>query len=518
VTKVPASRAPALPPPPPLPAEGAAYLAAVDLGSNSFHMVIAREVAGVPAVVDRIREPVQLALGLDEKGRLDADAQERAIACLKRFGQRIRHVPRDRVRAIGTNTLRLAKRAHRFLARAEAALGHPIEVVSGAEEARLIYLGVAHDVSDDTGRRLVVDIGGGSTEVVLGERFEVQEAHSLYVGCVGFTRRYFPGGEIRRAGFDEAILAARTEVQTIERGFRALGWERALGASGTIRSTWDVLRENGWGNRGITPEGLRRLRKALLAAGHVRDVRIAGLTPDRAPVYPGGLAILIALFDGLGIERLEASEGALREGTLYDLLGRIRHEDVRERTIRIFQERYQVDRGQAARVEKTALALLAETAPGWGLDPEQVGRFLVWAARLHEIGLALSYGHHHHHGAYLVQGSDMPGFSRDDQNLLAAVIGGHRRHARRRDLRTLHGPRRRLAVRLSLLLRVAVLLHRERVARPLPPLHLTGRPRSLRVRFPAGWLDAHPLTRIDLEREAAHAERLGIRLDVGSAS
>ncbi len=490
------------------------YVAAVDLGSNSFHMAIARVIDGVPAVVDSIREQVQLARGLDKKGHLSEEARGRALACLERFGQRIRHLPTDRVRAVGTNTLRKAKKAGDFLEKAGEALGSPIEIISGTEEARLVYLGVAQDLSDDMGTRLVVDIGGGSTECVLGERFEVFEAHSLSMGCVTFSGRYFPKGVVRRKSWDEAVLSARSELQTIERRFRDYGWDRAAGSSGTIRTVQAILREKGWSDAGITPDGLKKLRKALLQAGQMKKVAFDSLKSERAPVFPGGVAILTAVFDALGIKRMEAATGALREGVLYDLLGRIRHEDVRERTIRSLQQRFQVDVRQAARVERNALEFLRQASPGWSLDPVAAGRFLTWAARLHEIGLALAYQHHHRHGEYLLANSDLPGFSRDDQLLLAAIVGGHRRKIHPEVFEKLHGPRRAHAPRLMALLRLAVLSNRERGPHPVPPLRLEGRPDGLTLRYPAGWLARHPLTQRDFDRERTHLERIGFVLDV----
>lgn len=491
-------------------------LAAIDLGSNSFHMLIARVVNGEPVVVDRIREQVQLARGLDKKGRLSPKAQFRAVACLERFGQRLRSLPEARVRAVATNTLRASSDPEPFLAAAETALGHPIEVISGQEEARLIYLGVAHSLPDDPGPRLVIDIGGGSTECILGERFETLEVHSLEMGCVGFSRRFFPKGLITKEAFQGAVLAAQLEVQTIQRRFRDVGWNRAIGASGTIGAAHDVLVANGWGPT-ITPKGLKRLRKTLIQLADLRHAALDGLKPERAMVFAGGVAILIALVDALRVDTLQSVGGALREGVMYDLLGRIRHEDVRERTIRIFQDRYHVDLAQASRVERTALELLLHAADRWSLDPATAGRFLAWAARLHEIGLAVSYTRNHRHGAYLLQYADMPGFSRDDQNLLATIVRGHRRKVPRDLLQRLAPPRRESARRLTAILRLAVLLNRSRVARGHPPVRLEVSGKKMRLAFQEGFLEEHPLTVADLEGEAHDLEALGLVLEVSSS-
>jgi exopolyphosphatase / guanosine-5'-triphosphate,3'-diphosphate pyrophosphatase len=487
--------------------------AAVDLGSNSFHMVIARVEEHDLRIMDRIKEPVQLAGGFDGKKNLTEEAQGRALACLERFGQRLREMPPQYVRAVGTNTLRKAKNARDLLARARKALGHPIEVISGREEARLIYLGVSHTISDAPGRRLVVDIGGGSTECILGEGFDAIQADSLHMGCVGYSLRFFEGGKLRREAFREAQIAARLELQTIERRYRAFGWESCIGSSGTIEAIADILRAAGWSEPGvITKQGLRKLRKTMVAAGAVSKLELPTLSPNRAGVLPGGLAILLGAFESFGIESMKPCSGALREGVIYDLLGRIRHEDVRDRTIRRFVERYGVDLEQAARVERTAVYLLKQAAKPWQLDDPELRHLLEWAARLHEIGLAIAYTSYHKHGAYLIERSDMPGFSNDDQQALAALVRTHRR----KTTRALFPEGIRYGVdamqRLAALLRLAVLLNRSRSVRPLPTLALTASKDGLKLEFPAGWLDEHPLSRADLEEERPYMRPLGIDL------
>lgn len=480
------------------------HLAALDLGSNSFHMVVAKLVDGEPVLVDRIREQVQLAAGLGADRALSDEAADRAVACLARFGQRLAEMPTAHVRAVGTNTLRAARHADRFLERAEQALGHPIEVVSGKEEARLVYLGVAHDLSDDQGYRLVVDIGGGSTELILGERFETLEAHSHFMGCINMTRRHFPDGAITKDALREATLAACRELSSVERRLKDIGWSSAVGSSGTIKAAASVLRAQGWADGGITVDGLARLRKAVLAAGHVDALSLPGLKSERAPVFVGGLAILQGVFDSLGLERMQWSSGAMREGVLYDLLGRIRHEDVRERTIQRLQERYSVDQAHAERVERTAQRMLEQVRQGWDLASERASLFLGWAARLHELGLAVSHSQNHRHGAYLLTHSDLPGFSNDDQRLLALLVGAHRRRLHLEVLESLSKTRARAALRLMVLLRLAVLFNRSRSPRPRPLVRLEGGEGSLTLGVPGEWLDAHPLTRADLDEERGY--------------
>jgi len=487
-------------------------LAAIDLGSNSFHMVVARVAGGQPEIIDRLREQVQLAEGLDAELNLGKKARRRALECLERFGQRTRDLAPQGVRAVGTNTLRIARNSRNFLEAAEAALGHTIEIVSGWEEARLIYLGVSHTLAEDDGHRLVLDIGGGSTECILGRRFETLHARSLDMGCVSYSRRFFPDGVIRRKGFDEAVLAARLELQGEEAVFAG---HAAVGSSGTIRAVEQVLVANGE-RAGITRAGLEWLAGEIVAAGHVNRLDFEGLKPERAPVLPGGVAILAALLERFEIEELAVSRGALREGVLFDLLGRLQHEDVRDRTIRSFLDRFHVDEEQARRVEHTALALLEQVAKAWKLDPEEAARFLSWAARLHEIGLAVSFTGYAEHGAYLISNADMPGFSRDDQALLALLIAAHRGKPkpRRRAYETPPGRARKLATRLTTLLRLAVRLHRERSSQePVAPT-LRLQDGILRLEFGKGWLDAHPLTRQDLAQEAERLVGLGVELEV----
>lgn len=494
-------------------AQGApSVVAAVDLGSNSFHMVVAQVGGDRLRFVDRLRERVALAEGLDASRQLTPEARARALACLVRFGQRLRDFPPGTVRAVGTNTLRQVREGEAFLAEASEALGHPIEVISGREEARLIYLGVAHDVEWKQGRRLVVDIGGGSTECIIGERYDPIVADSLYMGCVTWSRRFFPGGEITRDGMRQAEIAALAELQPIQRRYRAVGWSRCLGASGTITAVDAMLRASGWSEQGITVAGLRRLRKAMLAAGHTGRLALPGMPPDRAAVMPGGVAVLSSVFESLGIGEMTAAYAALREGLLHDLLGRFRHEDVRDDTVNRMVIRYEVDRDHAARVEATAQALLDQVGEAWGLAGEEPRRFLGWAARLHEVGLSIAWSGHHKHGAYLVEHADMPGFSREDQALLATLVLGHRRKVARDRLRALPPRQARTAQRLCGLLRLAVLLNRARTARPLPAITASATRDRLELRFPEAWLEEHPLTSTDLREEATLQASGGVEL------
>ncbi len=402
-------------------------LAAVDLGSNSFHMVVARTHQGHPSIVDRLREMVRFASGLDEHGYLDDASQERALNTLRRFGQRLRDMHAHQVRVVGTNTLRRARNADVFLAKAEAALGHPVEVISGIEEARLIYLGVSHHIDSKDGRNLVVDIGGGSTELIVGEGYEPKRLESLYIGCVGLSKEHFGDGKLSQKRFDRARVAARLELTPVAAAFRRYGWTRAIGSSGTVRAAHDVAHELKLVDSGISLSALEKIIAELIAARRIEDAKLPGLAADRAPVFAGGVAILAEVMSTLKIERLQISGGALREGLLYDMLGRLQDEDARERSILAMQRRYHVDVEQAARVESTAAALLGQVVRSWQLSDERYRQLLVWAGRLHEVGLDIAHARYHHHGGYLLANSDMQGFARLEQSLLAALVTLHRR-------------------------------------------------------------------------------------------
>jgi len=488
------------------------YVAGVDLGSNSFHMIVARLENGTVHVVDRLRERVRLAAGFDDERNLSDEAQDRALQCLERFGQRIRHMPRDCVRAVGTNTLRQARNGKVLLERAREALGHPIEIIAGREEARLIYLGTAHTMAGEGERRLVIDIGGGSTECIVGQGFDVLVADSLYMGCVSYSLEFFPDGVITKDGFRKARLAAQLELESVVPAYRRLGWRSAVGCSGTAHAVHQIGRANDWSDSGITPRSLKKLRKALIAAGSADAVQLPGLKEDRRPVIAGGAAIMEAVVNTLQVADVEPSPGALREGLLYDLVKRLSHEDVRERTIRWFSERYAVDDDHAAQVEATALRLLDQVADAWELGHQWSARLLSWAARLFEVGLSVSHTGYHKHGAYIVAHADMAGFSRDDQLALAAVIRGHRRKLSPALFAHLSPRQAERVSRLCILFRIALRLHRSRVAEPAPPVTAVAKKSRLRLSFPAGWLVERPLTQAGLEQEERMIRAIGYEL------
>jgi len=491
-------------------------LAAVDLGSNSFHMVVARYAHGQLTIVDRLREMVRLAAGLDEQGRLSKESTDRALAALARFGQRLRDMRADSVRVVGTNTLRKARRKAGFFERAREALGHPIEIISGIEEARLIYQGVVQTTSLEAGRHFVVDIGGGSTECIIGDGRDHRILESLYMGCVAVSAAHFPGGRVTAQRFSSAVVDCSVELEPLQVPFRAIGWEYAIGSSGTARAIGEALRELDPSNNLITRDGLRELADRIIVAGNVRRAGFVTIDEERWPVFPGGLAILTAVFDTLGIDSMKVADGALREGLLYDMLGRLRPEDdARERSVRSMALRFHVDAEQAARVEATAVDFLGQTYAAWDLEDPLAEQALRWAARLHEIGLDISHSGHHKHAAYLLEHADLPGFPREEQRLLASLVGAHRRKISFAPIaEELVPPWHVRVLYLTVVLRLSVLLHRGRSKSPLPAIRLTPRGRGVDLRFPRGWLNEHPLTRADLGLEVDYLRAAGIRLSV----
>ncbi|MEZ5560825.1 MAG: exopolyphosphatase [Pseudomonadales bacterium] len=488
-------------------------LAALDLGSNSFHLLVAQESNGRIQVVDKIKDMVRLAEGLDAAEHLSEPVAQRALASLERFGQRLRELPPHNVRVVATSTLRRATNAADFLRRAEAVLGHRVEVISGREEARLIYQGVANALEDNSERRLVVDIGGGSTELILGRNYTPELMESLHLGCVELSRTHFADGKLRSSRLESAVAQAKQELEPVQRTYRESGWDSAIGASGTILAAQEVLRQMGIDQDGITHSGLRTLGKRLFEAKSIDKISLPGLPAERAPVFPGGLAILMAVFEELGIDRMQATSGALREGVIHDLLGRAHHQDVRERTVRDLSERYHIDSRHARCVRETALSLLAQVALDWQLTDSNDRLMLGWAADLHEIGFDIAHNQYHKHGGYLLEHMDMPGFSSWDQRTLAALVRAHRRKFPMQD-GPFAGSHAQRMIRLATLLRLSVLLHRNRSSTPLPHVGLRASGANLTLVLPGGWLRRHALTRLDLEQETAFLAAVPLSLSV----
>jgi exopolyphosphatase/guanosine-5'-triphosphate,3'-diphosphate pyrophosphatase len=432
---------------------------------------------------------------------------------LSRFGERLRDMRSSTVRAAGTSALRRASDSQAFRKDAEQALGHPIEVISGIEEARLIYSGVMHSLPPHDGIRLVMDIGGGSTELILGEGAKPRTLESLHLGCVAMTENFFRKGRISRRNFDNARLAARLEIAPVQSFFRATADIEAIGTSGTVLATTAVARELGLIEvSDLTPAVLEQLIQRVLQFDNTSNLVLAGLQEPRAQVWPGGLAILVELLDVLGVGRLRTSDGALREGLLYDHLGRLQDEDARERSVRAMARRFSVDTAQALRVANTGRILLMQCAHAWKLESDLAGRLLDWAATLHEIGLDISHDGHQRHGAYIAENADMPGFPHAEQRALAYLIANQRSELDLRYGRRLPASWCEPAFRLALLLRLAVLLHRSRSTAELPPLKLAVGKKDMKLVFPKLWLRDNPLTLADLRRERTYLQREGFKL------
>lgn len=472
-------------------------IAAVDLGSNSFRLEVGRVEGDQIYTHDSVKEPVRLAAGLSAGKVLDAASQLRALEALRRFDERLRGFDPAAVRAVATNTLRVAKNAPQFLSQAEAALGFPIEVIAGREEARLIYLGVAHAMANPRTRHLVVDIGGGSTEIIIGRDFEPVQLESLYMGCVSYSLRFFPNGRIDKQGMRQAELAACKELQTIARRYREVGWEEAIGSSGTAKAIADVLEQNGYSRHGITGEGLDILKQTMLRAGACDRLNLRGLRADRLPVLPGGVAIMAAVFREFGLAHMNFSDGALRLGVLYDLLGRYHHRDMRDATVAQFQRRYQVDRRQAERVAATAVDLLCQLTPEAAGPDHPHARFLRWAGQLHEIGISIAHSSYHKHSAYILANADMPGFSRMDQARLSRLVLAHRGKLER-----VQGIAQDSSDWLLIFsLRLAAILHRARDDTPLPHFPVRRIDKGFELEVAAEWLDGWALTAAAVEEE-----------------
>lgn len=479
-------------------------VAAVDLGSNSFRLMVGRIVGDQIYPLDSLKEPVRLAAGLGPDKILDAAAQERGIEALRRFGERLRSLEAGAVRAVATNTLRVAKNAGEFIARAEEALGFPIEVIAGREEARLIYVGVAHTMPDPSVQQFVVDIGGGSTEFIIGRSFEAQQLESLYMGCVSYSLRFFPGGAISRSGMKEAELAARQELQSIVHAYRETGWEQAVGSSGSAKVLADVMEAGGMSTSGITREGLEQVRQMVLKAGHVDRLVLPGLRADRVHVFAGGLAIMNAVFKEFGLDRMVFSDGALRLGVMYDLLGRYHRHDLRDATVRHFMSRYQVDARQAERVVATALDLYAPLRRDTEAGAND-RRFLYWAALLHELGLSVAHASYHKHSAYVLANADMPGFSRQDQGRLSVLALAHRGKLERVQGECVGAA----DWELILCLRLAVILNRSRDDPGTVPVRIEADKRGYVLVAAQEWLLQAPLAAAALHDEEQQWLRVG---------
>jgi len=488
------------------------HLAAIDLGSNSFHMVVARIENGHVHTLDNLKEMVRLGAGLDPEGGLSEDARNRALACLERFGERVRGFPQGSVAAVGTKTMRQARNARGFIQQASEVLGHPIAVIAGKEEARLVYLGVSHSLVADDGKRFVMDIGGGSTELILGENFEPQHLRSLDMGCVSMSRAFFGSGKLGKKYWKKAGIAAHLELRPVRRYFQKVKWKSATGASGTIKAVGKVVSGMGLDSYSISLKSLYLIRERMIAAKHLNNLHLPGLKSDRKAVFAGGLAILIATFEALKITSMQVSEGALREGLLYERLGRIQSEDTRLKTVNSVQQRFGISRKHARRVSKTAHRLLTACENEWGLCLEDA-ELLHWASSLHEIGLAVSLTGYQKHGAYLLDHADLPGFSFEEQDRMSVLVRAHRKKVSKKFFKELPHSDRKTAFRLAVLLRLATLLHRSRKEETAVMQQVDVADMGLTIHFAEDELTKHPLQLASLEQEAKYLQHVDFRLN-----
>ena len=482
--------------------------AAIDLGSNSYRLEIGRLEGGHLRRVEYLKETVRQGHGLDAERNLTDEAMERGLACLARFAERIAGFRPSQVRAVATQTLREARNRDFFLARARKTLGFPIEVIAGREEARLIYLGVAHLLPDSQERRLVVDIGGRSTELILGQGHRPQTLESCRVGSVAWSLKYFPDGQWTAPAFKVAEVAAKAVLDEALSLYPRSEWDRAYGSSGTIGAVADALQANGWPAGPITQGALDWLLEKLLKAERPEHLQLAGIKEDRRPVIGGGLAVLRAVFELLQIEEMHPAQGALRHGALCDLLERENPQsDVRTQMIDWLAHHFGCDKAQGERVASTARALF-DMLTGSETDPSELARAqrkLQWAAQVHEIGMLISHSDYHKHGAYILTYADMPGFSRKDQARLALLVLGHRGK-----LEKLSGVAAVDSIwKLVFCLRLAVILNRTRDDRDLPAWRVRPAGSGFHVEIPAGWLHDNPLTAAAIAEEAVVWKQIG---------
>ncbi len=479
-------------------------VAAIDLGSNSFHMIVCKLVDGKLKTIDRLKEMVRLASGLDDEKNLTAETQLRALDCLKRFGQRIENFPVGSVRIVGTNTLRTAKNSLKFLEKAEKALGHPIDIIAGIEEARLIYQGVANSLGSNADSRFVMDIGGGSTEYIIGINDFAHTKESFHMGCVTVSNLFFPKGIISKKSFKKAVLYCQQKLASHQRAFNSRRWDEAIGASGSIRCIHKVITASKWSNNGITQEGLDKLVQHITQCTHIDQLKLPELSEERLPVFLGGVAILYATFKKLDIDQMTVSDGALREGLVHDLLGRIYDRDIRSNTVQTLAEHYHTDIEHSERISKTVNNILNQLGSSCcsSDNKKNIMQFLDWAVSLHGIGRNIAHSQYHKHSAYVIENGDLAGFSRQDQHLLATIVQTHRKKFSRSRFKRLPAPWNKDAPILTIILRLAILLHRNRHTQNSPEFKISIESTSIKLKFMNDWLSHAPLTQTDLEIEA----------------
>ncbi|MEJ2042219.1 MAG: exopolyphosphatase [Reinekea sp.] len=489
-------------------------IAAIDLGSNSFHMILAKVSNGQISIIDRLKEPVRLGFGLNSDGQLDDLSQRRALECLERFNQRIKHLPDSSVRAVGTRTLRQAKNSHRFLIKAEKALGFDIQIVSGHEEARLVYQGVAFGLEDDHQTRLVIDIGGGSTEIIVGEDFQPKTMESLGLGCVSMTKRFFSDGKISKRILADADVYCHRKLEPFYSRFRRASWDRAIGCSGSIKSIASVL-ETMTGHPAITPAGIDNILEEALKAKRIDNLNLPGLAHQRQAVFMGGLVVLRACMNALSLQQLEASPWALREGLLYDMLGYDNLSDMRERSVQELTRRFHSDQSHAEQTNKVAQKMLAQVNEHLKLDSPW-SRYLQWACWLQEVGLDINHDRFHLHGGYIVENSHLAGFGYDEQRRLAYLVRNHRKKPDWNQMQSLPEEEHFDFALVLHVFRLACVLTRARNDIDHTGWSLSFENDALHFRAPEVWWHSHPLVRNELQTELNNMKKSPFSLTIHS--
>ncbi|WP_194436353.1 exopolyphosphatase [Vibrio fluminensis] len=481
-------------------------VAAIDLGSNSFHMVVAKVVRQDLQLVSRHKQRVRLAEGLDRQNNLDNAAIERGLECLAMFAERLQGFSVHNVRIAGTHTLRQANNAHIFIQRAREALPFPIEIISGEEEARLIYQGVSH-TQPQSDSKLIVDIGGGSTEIICGTGFEPELLNSKQMGCVSFTDRYFANGKLSNKNFTNAILAAEQKLESLAQRYRKKGWSIAFGSSGTTKAIREVLIGLGHEDGIITAKRLNALITKLCEWKQIEDIELEGLTPERKPVFAAGVAIMYAIFLDLKISEMHFSEGALREGLLYEMEERFKRSDIRMRTTENLAQKHLVDLEHAARIKGQAGEFLTQIHKDIGIKSKsELFDLLDWSALLHEVGLSISLKGFHRHSAYILRHTTMPGFNVEQQRVLATLARFQRKSFKLNEMEEFALYKKKHVVNLVRILRLAIVLNGQRSDDPLPDISLAvdSNDKWSLTCTELNWLESNKLLHADLMSEQAY--------------
>jgi exopolyphosphatase / guanosine-5'-triphosphate,3'-diphosphate pyrophosphatase len=479
--------------------------AAVDLGSNSFRLHIGQHEGDVIRVIKTARDPIRLAAGLDDAGNLSVEAQQRAINCLKNFREVLNAFPVHAVRVVATNTIRIAKNAAEFMPALEAAIGHPIEVISGEEEGRLIYMGVAHSISIPGERRLVIDIGGGSTEVILGVGHEISKVESFSIGTVKHSNNYFPDGVITSENFDAAIVAARSIFEDAAPPYQPQHWRNAYGSSGTIRAISDAISKNGLGDGQITLKNLMAIKQHCIQCGHIDKLDLNGIKAERVAMVIGGLAIVIALLQEFHIHVLLPIAAGLRMGVMWDLYLRSTRRDRREQAVHETVQRYHADASRAHRVAEMVRSLYAQLKPSSDLN----SRHVFWSGMLHEVGVAISHTSYHKHGAYIVENADIAGFTTREQRFMSKLILSQK-GSLKKVMDGLNDPDFAKAV---LALRLSVSFMHSRIVLDYEDFNLKMRSK-IELEIKQDWVDLHPTVVVWLQKEIAAWAEIGIEFVV----